>query len=239
MEGELTAALVGALIGGLITAVAQWFLTPRIERHSRSLERWEQDVLSLGRLLSDEFWQAREDARHALDYVVMLREGPQGEKEAPRWQEFVEAKKREQRDAFSVYFDLINVRMKWLVDRVGSRRTDEAEAVARRYITYFINTPVLIRFDEDSYSAEQIDEAWEKERAAFTALTEAVKLAADQLSPPGRPPHRKVVRSLRRWHRKDTRTPEAIFSYGRLCELSASQAANIASCMTAARAETE
>jgi hypothetical protein len=66
--------LVSAFIGAAIAVVAQWFITPRVERRIRTHERWEQDVLDLGRLLAFDLPPAREGAYWAwYEYFALFQ----------------------------------------------------------------------------------------------------------------------------------------------------------------------
>jgi len=68
--------LLGVLIALIGSVTVQAFVIPRVNRRNRAIDRWEQDVLLLGSLVSDQLSVASAEAFHAWTSWRVVRDRP-------------------------------------------------------------------------------------------------------------------------------------------------------------------
>ena len=68
--------VIGGAIALIGSVIVQAFVIPRVNRRTRAIDRWEQDVLLLGSLVSDQLSVAGAEAFHAWTSWRVLRDRP-------------------------------------------------------------------------------------------------------------------------------------------------------------------
>lgn len=174
--------LVLVLFGGLITAAVTWFVTPRVERRARSLERWEGHLLELGELVSQDLGVALQRAYWAWKLRSAAEDmlPDDGGNELQR--EHVKRLNIELSEAMRDYQRLIDLRGTWLVARVVSRVTDETARIEVRW-TLFSFVPLAHPYIPGN--DEQIEGEWERHRESLKKLAKTIEEATKKLAPPG------------------------------------------------------
>lgn len=111
---------IGAVIALAGAVFVQLWLVPRVDTRKRREQRWEEDVLALGQLLTFDHPRTVSDLRSELHLLVLLA-NPPGDVDATteRWT----ALKAERREALRTArdeFDSLRTRVDWLADRIVS-----------------------------------------------------------------------------------------------------------------------
>jgi hypothetical protein len=210
--GPLSAVIIGAAVGAILTLVAQvviqLYIVPRVETRKRREDRWERNVLELGELLTNQLRQRAAEARAAQGTFRAVRqlEG-RTDVNQERVARFKSEDSLKANQATRAYYELVHTRLLWLVDRIRSfSLADEIgqfASVARRY--------QLRGWDVDSWSEDDertdtaFEEAWDQEYKARTALMKHVNLLANLEHPP-----RAASRLARAWRRTWTAMKRAI-----------------------------
>ncbi len=177
-------ALVGVLIGSVLTAVLQWYLTPALQRRLRAEERWESAAVELGNLLTQTIPAVRQSvlshARSVIDYrKYETLENPRDSFIAMRMHESYVA---ELKDSMQRWNDLTGPRLDWLLGRVGHSnslvyRDFELQLVRLRFLDYEVSTNEL--------GIEDLDALFMDEARARKALIADIE-RLDLVSRPGR-----------------------------------------------------
>jgi hypothetical protein len=182
--------VIGAAIALIGSVIVQAFVIPRVNCRTRAIDRWEQDVLLLGSLVSDQLSAASAHAFHAWTSWCVLRDRPADTFLAGEQIKEIEAEDRTRaksfREAWREYERLVNVRSAWLAKRIASRD--------RRYVPYMAvehsvavlgRLPaVLVTDDWTAYDVDEIDQWWRDEAEERTRLQERVTELAESIAAP-------------------------------------------------------
>lgn len=186
----LVTFLVGAATTLVVQLVIQFYAVPRVETRKRREDRWERDVRELGDLLTTELRRRAYEAHVEQGLFRDLRQletehGPDQRKIAQDREQ--QARAAEQ--ATQAFEALLSTRIKWLTGRIENinpkaREIKKFHEAAGDYRAWTVIVQVRPRPQDDDRTDAAFDEAWEKERAARTALMEQVELLADLPHPP-------------------------------------------------------
>lgn len=163
----------------------QLYVVPWVETRKRREDRWERDVLELGKLLAGPLTDLASDA-HAAQLVYRSARDEPGDEYNPA---LVKRQAREAEKAVFAYGGIISTQMDWLTTRVLSLNPEARELVPfKRAEQDYRMRAVLVRPlpDHDDRTDAGFHESWEKEAAARKALIDQVKALADLRHPPWR-----------------------------------------------------
>lgn len=200
--------MIGALIALAGTVFVQLWLVPRVDTRKRREQRWEEDVLALGQLLTFDQPRIVSDLRSELHMLALLLDPPHDvDTTTERWSA-LGAEHQEKRLRASEEFRSLRTRVDWLVDRVLSlaphaRPLELLGSQWRNYYLRYVQIDMLewqpAAGDEQHLDAEEID-------AVFDALNEVTRQIVQNLkrlatvTPPRNPPARhtrKLVSDIR------------------------------------------
>lgn len=153
-------ALVGVLVGGFVTAVVQWVVTPRVQRRVRVDLRREDSLLALGRLLTEEIPRLRERLVSAGNMIAFMYRGASSsavDAEDPDIRDLI----RRDKDTLTSAADSwrqADTRLDWLMGRIG-------EYLSPLHRTYkFASMRAPTRTDEcESLSDDERERLWRAE----------------------------------------------------------------------------
>lgn len=112
--------VIGAVIALVGAVFVQLWLVPRVDTRKRREQRWEEDVLALGQLLTLDQPRIVGDLRSELHWLVLLVHPPDDvDTTTERWAA-LKAEHRERLRAARGEFDSLATRVDWLADRVTS-----------------------------------------------------------------------------------------------------------------------
>jgi hypothetical protein len=180
--------LLGVLIALMVSVTVQAFVIPRINRRNRAIDRWEQDVLLLGSLVSDQLSVASAEAFRAWTSWRALRDRPADTFLAGEQIKELETEDRKRaesfREAWLEYERLANVRSDWLAKRIASRdrRHDPYTAVEHSVAVLGKLPPALVTDDWTAYDVDEIDQWWRDEAEERTRLQERVTELAESIA---------------------------------------------------------
>jgi hypothetical protein len=176
--------LVGAASAFVVQFLIQIYVVPRAETAKRRRQRWEQDVLDLGELLSTTINDLAGKARSAQLHVRWAMEvvGNPNFDQAMVQRELPELKTAS-REAMESFQDQVTFRSGWMVNRIEKyRHSDKVGAfsgASRTYRLHLIKFPVVD--DWLGLSEEDFEAWWDTERRLRTALDSTVRnLAFDR-----------------------------------------------------------
>ncbi len=131
--------VIGGAIALIGSVIVQAFVIPRVNRRTRAIDRWEQDVLLLGSLVSDQLSVASAEAFHAWTSWRVLRDRPADTFLAGEQIKEIETEDRKRaesfREAWREYERLANVRSDWLAKRIASRDRRHASLYGGRALS--------------------------------------------------------------------------------------------------------
>ena len=180
--------LLGVLIALIGSVTVQAFVIPRVNRRNRAIDRWEQDVLLLGSLVSDQLSVASAEAFHAWTSWRVVRDRPADTFLAGEQINEMEIEDHERaksfREAWREYERLTNVRSEWLAKRIASRdrRHDPYIAVEHSVAVLGKLPPALVTDDWTAYDVDEIDQWWRDEAEERTRLQERVTELAESIA---------------------------------------------------------
>lgn len=203
---EAVAVAAGTFVlTAALTLLIQLYIVPRVETRKRREDRWEQNLLELGELLSTQVRQSAQEAYHAQSTWRVFRPGGAIESQPNVNQAQLEEVQREWRpktqQADDDLWNLVDIRVQWLVDRIvsvarGSDVIREFDSAARNYwVSVLFNH--FSSPNEDDRTDFVFQDAWNRERVACRDLLKQVAWLADLRHPP-RPPWRR--RNQVRWN---------------------------------------
>jgi hypothetical protein len=182
------------VIGGAIvligSAIVQAFVIPRVSRRTRAIDRWEQDVLLLGSLVSDQLSVAGAKAFRAWTSWRVLRDRPADTFFAREQIKEMQTEDRERaesfREAWREYAQLANVRSDWLAKRIASRDRRQVSYVAVEHSVAVIGRlpAALVTDDWTAHDVDEIDQWWKDEAEERTRLQERVTELAESIGVP-------------------------------------------------------
>jgi len=201
--------IVGALIALVGAVIVQLWLIPRVETRKRREQRWEEDVLALGELLTFEQPRAVSEFTAHLHIQVFFATVPD-DVDPTQWavrQSEAQEKLRTARDQF----DHVRARFDWLEDRVVSL-APESETLghfSRLCRTYFLRHIQLGMLEwqreiDKVLTDEMINGAGDALQTATNGLVEELKKLA-RGNPPQRSPTRRVRQRLNRQLKRQPR----------------------------------
>jgi hypothetical protein len=181
--------LLGVLIALIGSIIVQAFFIPRVTRRTRAIDRWEQDVLLLGSLVSDQLSVASAEAFRAWTSWRALRDRPADTFLAGEQikETATEDRKRTElfREAWLEYARLVNVRSNWLAKRIASRDRRHVSYIAVEHSVAVLGKlpPALVTDDWTAYDVDEIDQWWRDEAEERTRLQERVTELAESIAP--------------------------------------------------------
>lgn len=195
-QDRVLPVLIGSLIALVGAFLIQLWLVPRVEVRRRRLQRWEDDVRSLGELLVFRQPEAVSQTRAAINVLALLANLPSDSDDEPgaadkKRLETAIWKQQKDADAACRDLDAINAQINWLLGRVESRLGGAARpdfsVLVRRY-QLAARSPMLLAFRAGDGTATEAEvDAWGAEsRSATNALVDAIK-ALDAVGPRRRP----------------------------------------------------
>lgn len=172
------------LLGAVIALVGQWFIAPIVERRQRAQERWEQQMLELGQLVTEQLPPAREAAYSAwLSWKYLHKVA--AEKGWPASDDRLLAEDRRLRDAAQAAYEhwryLADTRVGWLVACLRARDNDQRLWVAETMYstTAIVLGPTIIWEPE---GIEKLDEQWAMEQEYGKRLRDHVQGLTEQIA---------------------------------------------------------
>jgi len=198
----VASAFFGAIVGSVLTVVAQWFLGPRIERRVRALERWEGFVIELASLVDGPMHRAQREARGAWSGWKVLHEVA-AEKGAidPEWLgQQNQLDRNAFREAMETWRDSF-VRAEWL-----ARRISGDYGLADDQARHFSTTWSFYEFERlrwntwDDQPPEDYSD-WDRAEERYKALVDALEVLSARIGSPVGPIQR--IRARRRRRREE------------------------------------
>jgi hypothetical protein len=180
--------LLGALIALIGSVIVQALVIPRVNRRTRAIDRWEQDVLLLGSLVSDQLSVARAEAFHAWTSWRAVRDRPADTFLAGEQIKEMETEDRTRaesfREAWREYERLANVRSAWLAKRIASRDRRHVPCMAIEHSVAVLGKlpAALVTDDWTAYDVDEIDQWWRDEAEERTRLQERVTELAESIA---------------------------------------------------------
>jgi len=180
--------LLGVLIALIGSVTVQAFVIPRVNRRNLAIDRWEQDVLLLGSLVSDQLSVASAEAFHAWTSWRVVRDRPADTFLAGEQIKEMEIEDRERaesfREAWREYERLTNVRSEWLAKRIASRDRRHVPYTAVEHSVAVLGKlpPALVTDDWTAYDVDEIDQWWRDEAEERTRLQERVTELAESIA---------------------------------------------------------
>lgn len=190
--------IIGALVALAGSVFVQFWLVPRVDTRKRREQRWEEDVLALGKLLTFEHPPIVTGVRVGLHTVGMVAEAA-GELDGDQWSA-LHAQERENLREANQAFNALRLQIDWLSDRVISLAPTNSAIqqfgeLSRRY--NFRHAKLMLLewrpdLDEEAPTTEEINKAGEALNAVTIEIVTALK--AMLVSPPPRNPtvHRRA-----------------------------------------------
>jgi hypothetical protein len=180
--------LLGALIALIGSVIVQALVIPRVNRRTRAIDRWEQDVLLLGSLVSDQLSVASAEAFHAWTSWRAVRDRPADTFLAGEQIKEMETEDRTRaesfREAWREYERLANVRSAWLAKRIASRDRRHVPCMAIEHSVAVLGKlpAALVTDDWTAYDVDEIDQWWRDEAEERTRLQERVTELAESIA---------------------------------------------------------
>lgn len=184
--------IIGALVALAGSVFVQFWLIPRVDTRKRREQRWEEDVLALGKLLTFEHPPIVSGVRVGLHTLGMVAEAA-GELDGDQWSA-LHAQERENLREANQAFNALRLQIDWLSDRVISLAPTNAAIrkfgnLLRRY--NFRHAKLMLLewrpdLDEEPPTTEKINEAGEALSAVTVEIVTALK--AMLVAPPPRNP---------------------------------------------------
>jgi hypothetical protein len=179
--------LAGASATLAAQAMLQLWIVPRVESQKRRLERWENDVLSAGELLTgkvSDLAGAARDAQQNLRWTREMRDTfPTAIRDPEGFQSELERIKEAARTATRALNDQVVFRSDWRIERVTMYRNagDLVVAFTRASLLYSMHLLTPMVDDWSDLPDEDFDAWWKKERELRSRLVNAVRhLAYDK-----------------------------------------------------------
>lgn len=193
---RLLPVVIGALVALAGSFFVQLWLIPRVDTRKRREQRWEEDVLALGQLLTFEHPSVVSGLRVALHALGWIAEAA-GEMDGDRWAA-VHAQERENLRAANQAFNALRVRIDWLSDRVtslapGNPELEKFGELSRRYYLRHATLTLLEwrpDLDDKVPTTEEINEVGEALEAVTIEIVTALKAMLA-----GRPPRNPAIRN--------------------------------------------
>jgi hypothetical protein len=195
---------LGAVVGAVLTIVAQWFLGPHIERRVRAVERWEGFVIEFAVLLEGPIKQAQDAARgswmrwHNLYQMTTERTGS----DPDHMKKMHDEDRAAFREALNAWGESL-ARARWLERQiVGDYRlaADDLRMLATRFSVYRFGQ---LRWDPWTDPPEQDGGDWAKVSASHKELLDEVEKVTGRVGVPVGVVQR--VRAKRR-HRREVKS---------------------------------
>lgn len=144
---RLLPVVIGAVIALAGAAAVQLWLVPRVETRTRREQRWEDDVLALGQLLTFDHPRIVGELRAELHWLALLAEPPDGADPASEQWAQIKAEHKQSASSARHNFDALRTRVEWLIDRVVSiaPKAEPLAHLATQRRTYFLRH---IEFEE-------------------------------------------------------------------------------------------
>jgi hypothetical protein len=178
------AAILGALAGGGISFLGQWFLAPRVERRVRAQERWERQLLDLRQFVAEDLERHRRRARSAwLTWKTLTELATSGDL-PPASEERVQARKDELRaelcEAVREWNASTSGKPQWLVKRIaGAHRSKTEVALDVEWMAYTVYVPFYSDPSGDPI-IEVPDETWKREARQYKDLLGQIDRLVDE-----------------------------------------------------------
>jgi hypothetical protein len=186
-----------------VQIVTQVWLVPRAESRKRRDDRWLQDVLDLGELLTGPVRERAEAARNAQAVLLGMRNFPASTL-APdaRLKERMRAifeQEQAVRLADAALADLVDSRVAWLADRIIGDRADSKAIVpfVQASLPYRVYVPEVGAARTRGLDVLALSDAWQKEQERRRKMMEAV-MALSLMRHPPRPTRSWQLARLRR-----------------------------------------
>jgi hypothetical protein len=182
--------VIGGAIALIGSAIVQAFVIPRVNRRTRAIDRWEQDVLLLGSLVSDQLSVASAKAFRAWTSWRVLRDRPADTFFAREQIKEMQTEDRERaesfREAWREYERLANVRSDWLAKRIASRDRRRVSYVAVEHSVAVLGRlpAALVTDDWTAHDVDEIEQWWKDEAEERTRLQERVTELAESIGAP-------------------------------------------------------
>jgi hypothetical protein len=182
--------VIGGAIALIGSVIVQAFVIPRVNRRTRAIDRWEQDVLLLGSLVSDQLSVASAEAFQAWTSWRVLRDRPADTFLAGEQIKEMETEERRRaesfREAWREYERLANVRSDWLAKRIASRDRRHVPYMAVEHSVAVLGRlpAALVADDWTAYDVDEIDQWWRDEAEERTRLQERVTELAESIAAP-------------------------------------------------------
>ena len=182
--------VIGGAIALIGSVIVQAFVIPRVSRRTRVIDRWEQDVLLLGSLVSDQLSVASAEAFHAWTSWRVFRDRPADTFLAGEQIKEMETEDRKRaesfREAWREYERLANVRSDWLAKRIASRDRRHVPYLAVEHSVAVLGRlpAALVTDDWTAYDVDEIDQWWRDEAEERTRLQERVTELAESIAAP-------------------------------------------------------
>jgi hypothetical protein len=182
--------VIGGAIALIGSVIVQAFVIPRANRRTRAIDRWEQDVLLLGSLVSDQLSLASAQAFRAWTSWRVLRDRPPDTFLAGEQVKEMETEDRRRaesfREAWREYERLANVRSDWLAKRIASRDRRHASYVAVEHSVAVLGRlpAALVTDDWTAHDVDEIDQWWRDEAEERMRLQERVTELAESIGAP-------------------------------------------------------
>lgn len=204
-------AFLGAIVGGLVTFVGQWFIGPRIDRRMRAQERWEQFLVDFAVLVDGPIKEAQQEARsawHSWHYLHELVQDQQ-DLDARKAEELNQRHQAEFREALETWRQSI-ARAEWLAHRITGNYGIADEQLRRLEIRWLFYRHLHIAWslwDE----APTVDPAeWDRVNKSFSELGEAIEVLSERIGVPTTPLQRLSAQRRRRREVRSAAKKEAL-----------------------------
>jgi hypothetical protein len=191
---RLLLLLLGAAFALLAQLFVQYVVVPRVEARKRREDRWEQNVLALGELLTTEVSTHTEEARHKSWLMQALHRdlATATDVNPARRDEVLREVLEEARSSLNSYKAVgRGPRAKWLVDRIVSLNPKATELIAleRRWQYFQVTLIGTTLWDHvrDDFTDEAFEDDWRQFNEASKKLLDDVQELARRHHPPRKP----------------------------------------------------
>lgn len=209
--GSMEEAFLGAIAGGVITFIGQWFIGPRIERRVRAQERWEQFLVEFAALVDRPVKEAQQEARsawHGWHYLHELVEDRQ-DLDAKKVEELNQRDQAEFREAVEKWKQS-TVRADWLANRITGNY-GVADQELRRFHTLWLfygHRQLSWSIWDESPTADPAE--WDRVNTSFRELGEAIEVLSVRIGVPTSLRQRVSARRRRRRELRSAAKKEAL-----------------------------
>lgn len=196
--GVVEEAFLGAVVGSVLTILAQWFLGPLVERRVRAQERWEQFLVEFASLIEGPAKRAHDEARFAWSEWNMIQEIATTTPDADpvRIGEMNKRGRAKFRKALDAWGESL-ARPDWLARRISGNYAEADDQVRRFYTRWSFYRFEQLRWNAWDDVPTEDASGWDRAADAHKALLDEIEVLSLRIGfPVG------MIQRLRAWRRR-------------------------------------